>query len=139
MKNIAYLCLPYRFLYFIQSLLLLFCPYFMQTQTSVLGIPSFVSIFWRIVQAARWLAGKYRLYKWGTDRNRVFLLSSAPVTTRLCCQIWPSSTWTSTLPKCKKWIFKWIVFITAPSPVISRGYYTHLYRSAPSLPCHCLS
>lgn len=40
MENIAYLCLPYRLLYFILSVLLLFRPYFAFTQTSVLRIPS---------------------------------------------------------------------------------------------------
>lgn len=40
---------------------------------------SFVSIFWRIVQTVRWLAGKYRLYKWGTDINSFCLLLPLPL------------------------------------------------------------
>lgn len=36
----------------------------------------------------------------------------------------PRSALILTLKRCRRWIFNWIIFITAPSPVIFRGYYT---------------
>lgn len=66
------------------NITVVFLPNFAFTQTRVLRIPSnFRQHILAHIASRALKAGKYRLYKLGTARNCVFLLPSAPVTTRL--------------------------------------------------------
>lgn len=78
------LTIPFALLYSITIVVIssILCVYANQRTPYSLHLSS-ASISLRILQAARWLAGKYRVYKWGTARNRSLHLSSAPIATRL--------------------------------------------------------
>lgn len=94
MKDIAYLCLSYRFLYFIQWFLLLyrlnFWVYANQRASYSLHFSS-ASTFRRILQAARWLAGNIDT-EWCTARNRSLFVIQTPFTVfrciSYCCNHW---------------------------------------------------